>query len=135
MEETLKYVKETLESVGQSEVPVTVIENYCDDDPAICIDGFLYLYYGEYTESYKNIAGEEVKRGVKGYILEEEYTEHNYPHEPDWTDVMTVIASTHIVSVLDKLAHRIVDCRLDNFLAYLEHQIDMKECEEYSVYN
>lgn len=133
MEETLRYVKETLEAINHAEVPVEVVENYCDDDPAICIDGFLYLYYGEYTETVKGIAG-EITREVKGYILEEEYTEHNYPHEPDWTDVMTVIASHSIISVLDKIAHRIVDCRLDNFLQYLEHKIDMEECEGYNIY-
>jgi hypothetical protein len=123
---------------GCENMEVKFLEQYESDNvdkplPAIQIgsgDGEMWIYKGivEIEEpSRKLVGGAMDKRKVEGYVLEALVVEHNYPHEPDWVDVVVQHENQSFLALLMFLSESLFGQMANNYAVGAEYKIDSEE--------
>lgn len=92
------------------------------DQPETTLDeGILYLHDGlsiearECVRTVQTIGGERQEPGVE-YVLMGTYTEYNYPHEPDYTDVADIESFERFDAALKASLLLPLEWAIDNWL-------------------
>jgi hypothetical protein len=134
----LELTKDALALVGIKDTEVKWVENHGSDDfdgsrPAIQIgkdEGDMWIWRTKFemeVDSIKLVGGAKDIRTVEGYALEVLKTEHNYPHEPDWTYTEVVRYERSLVSLLGFMVESLFSTMVENFSQAAEYTIDDEE--------
>jgi hypothetical protein len=93
-------------------------------------DGEMWIYRDVITvevPSLKLVGGAVDQRKVEGYVLEAMVVEHNYPHEPDWADVVVQHTGQSLLEVLIHMIESLFGDMVGGFITGAEYRIEQEE--------